>query len=208
MGWLVLGAGFAHRFGSDKLLAPFQNGLSVIESTLQMLLNTDLPVVVVLRPEQQLVQAICTTLPVAVCLSPLAKQGMGHSLAAGITHVQPHWTWAGVVLADMPAIQPATFTTLAAMASARSIVRPSFEPKQGAPQPGHPVCFGCEFFNELKRLSGDEGARTVIDNHRNALIELPTDDSGVIRDVDTPKDLADLMPLSGLIKPPITPEAT
>jgi len=53
---------------------------------------------------------------------------------------------------------------------------------------GHPIGFGADFFAGLTALDGDEGARRLIDPAK--LIRIETDDAGILRDVDTPADLA------------------
>lgn len=55
---------------------------------------------------------------------------------------------------------------------------------------GHPVVFGRTFWPELMRLTGDEGARSVLRSHRDCCVLLEVDDAGVLRDVDTPDALA------------------
>jgi molybdenum cofactor cytidylyltransferase len=54
---------------------------------------------------------------------------------------------------------------------------------------GNPVLIGRELFPELLRLTGDAGARSVLQSlgDRLALVEAP--DDGVLFDVDQPSDL-------------------
>ena len=52
---------------------------------------------------------------------------------------------------------------------------------------GHPVGFVQELYAELIALGGDEGAKSVLARHAPSLIA--TEDTGILRDVDTPADL-------------------
>ena len=45
------------------------------------------------------------------------------------------------------------------------------------------------FWDALAQLDGDQGARRVLQAHRPAWCEVPCDDPGVLRDVDTPAAL-------------------
>ena len=56
---------------------------------------------------------------------------------------------------------------------------------------GHPVLFGRAFFGELADVKGDEGGRSVIRRHSEAVVEVPADQA-VVADVDTRQDLEDL----------------
>ena len=54
---------------------------------------------------------------------------------------------------------------------------------------GHPVGFAANYFDELSALTGDKGAKPVMNANAGKLIEVAVDDPGVLKDVDTPEDL-------------------
>ncbi|MBF2948087.1 NTP transferase domain-containing protein, partial [Pseudomonas aeruginosa] len=89
-----------------------------------------------------------------------------------------------VLLGDMPWIAADTLERLAAMATPEAIVFPLYDGQRG-----HPVLFGRAFWDALAQLDGDQGARRVLLAHRPAWREVPCDDPGVLRDVDTPAAL-------------------
>ncbi|MGI9322881.1 MAG: nucleotidyltransferase family protein, partial [Pseudomonadales bacterium] len=112
--------------------------------------------------------------------------GMGHSLANAIGEVQD-WQAAFIVLGDMPFVAQQTLEALKAAcqtAPAGAIIVPAFK---GAL--GHPVGFHRSHFNEIAALSGDKGARSVIDAHPTQVIQVAVEDEGILRDIDQPKDL-------------------
>ncbi|PAV93811.1 hypothetical protein WR25_19071 [Diploscapter pachys] len=84
----------------------------------------------------------------------------------------------------MPWIGAETFRRLLASAAPSVIVVPRH---QG--QNGHPVVFGRDYWAELTLLAGDEGARSVLRRHASSVLLLELQDSGVLRDVDTPSAL-------------------
>ncbi len=55
---------------------------------------------------------------------------------------------------------------------------------------GHPVLIGRSHFDEAMRLTGDEGARSLLAAHD--VVEVACDGTGDATDVDTPADLAAL----------------
>ena len=81
IGALVLAAGFSSRFGSVKLSAELDNGLTILEQTLQRISTVIDPVIVVTRPELSN-QIISRDIPVHIF--DQAERGMGASLAYGI----------------------------------------------------------------------------------------------------------------------------
>ena len=113
-----------------------------------------------------------------------ADKGMGHTLASGVRAARQAGGWV-VALADMPYIQPETMRRVAdALREGGVIVAPGY---QG--QRGHPVGFARRFQQELRTLTGDEGARKLIGQYPDWLTVLDLQDPGVLRDIDTRADL-------------------
>ena len=140
-------------------------------------------VYVVLRPND----SVRTVLPQEICVieAPDAHLGMGHSLAAAAKQLTA-FEWFLVGLADMPWISPDTIARVKEHISKleNAIVRPSYGGRSG-----HPVAFTANFLDQLKTLSGDVGARAVVDRNRAKLIDLDVDDKAILRDIDTPQQI-------------------
>ena len=135
---------------------------------------------VVLKEDDEAVARLVEPLEPTIVIAYEAAQGMGRSLAAGIAAAAKH-PFVFVALADMPFAQPATLRQLLELATPGCIVRPLY---RGTP--GHPVGFAEDYFDALKQLEGDQGAREVIRRYSRSLVQLWTDDAGVVRDVDRP----------------------
>ncbi len=215
MGWLVLAAGESKRFGGNKLLAKLHGNNSVLQATIRTLQTTPWPILVVLRSEQWELQALLKGLKCAFTLCDDAQLGMGHSLAWGVQQIASKWSWVGITLADMPSITSATLSSLGQLACEGKIIIPTVpatvtkqadltEPdltESTAPDnnlqppflPGHPVCFGADFFKPLTQVKGDTGARVVVEQNQNCVTYFQTTDMGIRQDIDTRQDLTDVM---------------
>lgn len=183
VGALLLAAGFSNRFGDAKLLAPLNSGKTVFAQTLAQLQQGVADIRVITRPELE--QELRADAPELIVFSD-ASQGMGASLAFGMSHVGD-WDACLICLADMPFIEPGTYQRIREHARPDHITIPCFEGKSG-----NPVCFGSDFFAELGNLSGDSGGRELIRQHTDAVHRLPVEDPGVLSDIDTPQDLIQL----------------
>ena len=193
VGALVLAAGFSRRFGASKLLAKFPDNrqVSLLEQTLTNL-SAALPLItVVYRPELreqflaigERVQAKNPETAISFSEFDDAESGMGASLAHCAKSITD-WTAALVCLADMPYILPSTYSLLANTVTTNSIIAPYFNAVRG-----HPIAFGSDFFNELRMLSGDAGARSLLEKHSAKTLSLAVDDNGILIDIDTREDL-------------------
>ena len=184
---LLLAAGASTRFGSDKLLAHLGGQPLVRWSAAAMLTAPVSDVVVVCGPgpDADALREALDGLPVRFAVNPEPARGMGSSIASGVAAL-PHATDAVLVaLADQPRPSASALQRVVDRyrAGGVSIIAPSF---RGVP--GHPVLFARDVFGELLELSGDRGARAVVERapSRVAIIEV---DEDAPRDVDVPADL-------------------
>lgn len=181
---ILLAAGTGSRFGGDKLLHPMPDGVAIAAHAARNLLAAGLSVTAVVRPgdfplADMLEQEGCT---VTVC--PGAARGMGASLAHAVAGERGADGWV-VALADMPKIAPATIkSVVAALEQGALIAAPQFQNQRG-----HPVGFGAELCNELIALDGDQGARAILEKHRDSLKLIECDDRGVLYDIDRKIDV-------------------
>jgi molybdenum cofactor cytidylyltransferase len=184
---ILLAAGSARRFGAPKLLHPLHAGVPVAAAAAQALMQVLPNTLAVVKPGDHALIEVFTELGLHIVENPLADEGMGSSLAAGVnataTIRADGWL---IMLADMPWIQPATISALAdRLESGASIVAPVC-----AGQRGHPVGFSSHWLQPLRDLCGDKGARDLIANNLDALELLATEDVGVLQDIDFPHDLS------------------
>jgi len=184
---ILLAAGASQRFGGDKLTQILPDGeLVAVRACRNLLAGTD-GVLAVVRPGSEELAARLQAEGAEVRICAAAGQGMGASLAFGV-RARPEAAGWLVALADMPWIAPETIRKMAdALRSGAAIAAPSW---QG--QRGHPVGFAQLLGMELAALNGDAGAKAVLLAHLEQLNLIACDDPGVLRDIDTPEDLATL----------------
>jgi molybdenum cofactor cytidylyltransferase len=96
-------------------------------------------------------------------------------------------------LVDHPLISPALVGTLAEEfgLKRKSIVVPTFHGKRG-----HPVIFSRALFDELLAAPLDQGARVVVWKHANEVLEVPTEEKGIVMNLNDPKALGEAGDLS------------
>lgn len=185
---LMLAAGYSRRFGADKRRLVLGDGRSLLAASLALPCSMLEEVWLVLRPDESITEL---GLPASIKLvqHPLTAQGMGHSLAAGAERLlaESDADSVAIFLADMPLIRRDSLEVLLAHASANAIVQPSYQGTRG-----HPVLIGRDFWPLLATLSGDAGARTLLQSNAQAVQIVELDDPGVLQDVDTPADLIQL----------------
>ena len=182
---LLLAAGSATRFGSDKLQHALPHGVAIAVQAARHLRSEISRVVAVVRPGSgQTARALAAEgCEVVVC--DRAAEGMGASLACAVRAAGAADGYL-VVLGDMPFVRPSTIGAVRdALAGGALLAAPYWRARRG-----HPVGFAGNFRTELEALSGDEGARHLLEAHAARLVKVPVGDPGAIRDIDKPSDLA------------------
>lgn len=183
-GALVLAAGFSSRFGSDKRAHKLPDGTPLLLATLDKYKTFSQLAVVIRDPEDEPAQWLrAASRDVTLIVAADARLGMAHSLAAGIAGIS-EWSYAFIVLADMPFVAETTLAQLRSTMEASttpSIIVPTFNDR-----PGHPVGFDVAFFEQLRTLKGDEGARSILQRCAPQIVEVPVTDPGIHQDIDRP----------------------
>jgi molybdenum cofactor cytidylyltransferase len=164
---LLLAAGSATRFGSDKLAHRLPHGVPIAVQAARHLHCVAPVIYAAVKPGMddlalQLKNAGCQ---IVVCES--AAEGMGASLA------------------DMPFVRTSSIAAVRdALAAGAPLAAPYWRARRG-----HPVGVSGAFFDQLLECRGDEGARGLLRENEKRLLKIPVGDPGVLRDIDTPEDL-------------------
>ncbi|ALK95639.1 molybdopterin-guanine dinucleotide biosynthesis protein MobA [Massilia sp. WF1] len=187
---ILLAAGRGRRFDPlgqrNKLLQPLAQagGEPVVVASARKLLAVLPRVIAVVPPDDGGVNALLAAAGCEVSVCPDADSGMAASLVHALRHSLSYDPAAWLVaLGDMPYVAPPTLTALAdALAAGSPIAAPVMGGRRG-----NPVGFGRVHLEALLALSGDQGARRLLQTC--PVTELPVDDPGIFRDIDKLTDL-------------------
>jgi molybdenum cofactor cytidylyltransferase len=186
---LLLAAGSATRFGSDKLRHALPHGVPIAVQAARHLKSEIETVYAVVRPGVGELSHALKSEGCEVVVCENAAEGMGASLACAARKAadsQPPADGYLVALGDMPFVRRTTIAALRdALAGGAPLAAPYFRARRG-----HPVAISNKFLQDLLALKGDEGAKRVLAAHEREIVKIPVGDPGVIRDIDTPDDLA------------------
>lgn len=187
IGGILLAGGAGSRFGGRKLLHPLPDGTPIgVAAWRNLRAALERTVVVVRAGDDELATLFADAgAPVVRCED--AHRGMGHSLVCGVRVLESVGGWV-VALADMPRVQPQTIAAVAERLRAGArIALPVWGDRRG-----HPVGFAASCRDELLALSGDSGARALLERHAAEVVRVQVDDRGIVEDVDTLEDAARL----------------
>jgi 4-nitrophenyl phosphatase len=192
---IVLAAGESRRFGQPKQLLPVGDK-TMIQHVVDIALDSPLDqVIVVLGCRAAQIRASIADRPVQVVVNERWKSGLSSSVQAGLSAVRPQVGAALFVLADQPGVTSEVVAKLVERyrETRAPIVVPTHRGRRG-----NPVLFDRSLFAELMEVTGDQGGRQVIAEHRDELEEVEVGTGAILMDIDTADDYQTANPSTGL----------
>lgn len=193
---IVLAAGRSRRMGGrNKLLMPIE-GVPMVRHVVNALLAAGITVIRVVTGHQApAVRVALEGCPVSFVDNSDHESGLSTSLKAGLDALPASCGAALVCLGDMPAVDGAALRSLVRAwqgSQAKAIVVPTWNGRRG-----NPVLWDSSFFQAMRRVTGDAGARHLIGEYGDYVIEVAMDDGAVLVDIDTPEDASSLVMADG-----------
>jgi molybdenum cofactor cytidylyltransferase len=185
---VILAAGESKRMGEKKELLPIA-GEHMIRVVVEKLLRSkkiDEVIVVLGDRADDVGRALAgvTDERLELVGNRRFREGMGTSLAQGVRSCS--WGTNGVLVAlgDAPFF---TLENVDALIDAHAKGAAIAVPSSGGRR-GHPVVLDGAYRGELEELSGDAGARHIIEREAGSVVEVPIEDDGFLVDIDDRDD--------------------
>lgn len=181
---VILSAGASSRMGRPKALLPFREG-TFLEHLIEITSDPRIGVKrVVLGSGAEVIRTIAKLKPSMVVLNAEWEKGQLSSIRAGLLSLK-EIEIDGIILCpiDHPLVSARLVAELVHRfyEDKKAIVLPTYNARRG-----HPVIFSKALFEELLSAPDDKGARAVVWAHAGDVLEVPTDEEGVILNINDP----------------------
>ena len=189
---LVLAAGASRRAGNTNKLLVKDRGVPMVQQVVRSVVNSNVnDVIVVTGHQHEKIESLLTGANVTLAYCAAHAQGMAHSLSHGISRLPPEADAVLVCLADMPGVTAELINTLLDCESEKPLsgilAVPVYDGKRG-----NPVLVGSAFFDSLLQHTGDSGAKFLMQQYPDRVVEVPVESNAIFIDYDTPQALAKL----------------
>lgn len=186
---LVLAAGASTRMGQPKQLLPVDGG-TIIERALNEALDSDLDKVVLVLGYhagriKKVIKYILINPKLKVVLNREFRRGMSSSIISGLAEIEANYDHVMILLADMPHINSELINLLLNRYLSSSLPLGAITIKG---KRSHPVILSSRFFNELNKLKGDVGARSLFRKYSDQVCLVEPEGNYDEKDIDTPDD--------------------
>ena len=183
----ILSAGESRRMGAAKALIPYR-GTTFAGHLLDVVKHPRVGIVrVVLGAGAEKIRERLQLDAAMVVLNPDWPKGQLSSIQAAIRSL-PQDATAGLMLCpvDHPIVSAELIAQLIAEfdSTGKAIVLPTYRGRRG-----HPVNFRASLYDELLAASPEVGARQVVWAHQADVVEVPTEEKGVVLNLNDPETL-------------------
>lgn len=184
---VILSGGESRRMGSPKALLPYR-GKTFIGHLIEVTRHPRVGITrIVVGAHADQIRARFSARAAEIVVNAEWASGQLSSIQAGIRSLPGDET-SGMLLCpvDHPMVSAELVARLVEEfdASEKSIVLPTYRGRRG-----HPVIFRASLYEELLRASPDIGARQVVWAQANDVSEVPTEEEGVVLNIDSPAAL-------------------
>jgi len=185
---ILLAAGQSKRFGDKNKLLAVINGKPIINHILDTLVEIYDPseLIVILGHKHKIIKNLILNKDIKILENINYKKGIGTSIALGTSNLDTEIDGVMIIPADMPYINSKDLINLEKKfieLNCVKVVMPEHNSRIG-----NPVILPRNYFNTLKSLKDDFGARSLI--RKKDIITLKAE-FGTIFDIDTKEELVE-----------------
>lgn len=182
---LILAAGESRRMGQAKQLLPLGDS-TILGHSLSVCMESNIgPIWIVLGARAETIRKSLPDGSYQIVVNEDWKEGMGSSIAAGVSVIQqdPQVADVMIVLADQVKLTSSSLQDFYALYTASD---KSIAISMTGIGSGPPSIFDRKWFDVLALLRGDQGAKPVVKSNQSEVLQIVH--AAAEQDVDTPED--------------------
>ena len=183
---IILAAGEGKRIGGNKALIEI-DGTSFLEHVAGRMRQAACdPLIAVGGSNSAEVKELARRLEISFMDNENWQTGQFSSLKAGLSSLEKKAAGAMIALVDHPLVALDTYRLLnkTFQDNPGTILIPSYNGRRG-----HPIIIPDIIINEVLSASPESNLREIIHSHPDLIHEIPVEDPGILRDIDSKADI-------------------
>ena len=182
---ILLAAGQSKRMFNENKLTKKINGIPLIKHSVENILSSDInELIVVLGYQKKIIQNIFRkNSKIKFVVNENFAHGISTSIKIGLEHLSDKSDAFFICLGDMPLINKKIYNHLIKSRKENHIVVPTYKNNQA-----NPVLFSKFMKTSVMSVTGDFGAKKILNQNKNKILNIKIDDISITKDFNTKDD--------------------
>ena len=179
---ILLAAGQSKRMkGENKLAKEVQGIPLIIHSVKNILASSADELIIVLGYQKEIVEKLIDkNEKIKFVFNKDFESGIASSIKTGLNHLSKNTEAFFICLGDMPMVSHNIYNRLIKSKNNKEIIVPTYKAQQG-----NPVLFDKSIKEKIMAITGDVGAKKVLELNKDKILNLEINDQSITKGFDT-----------------------
>ena len=186
---ILLAAGQSKRMGGENKLTKKIRNISLIKHSVKNILASSVDeLIIVLGFQKEIIEKLIDkNEKIKFVFNKDFESGMASSVKAGLNHLSKNTEAFFICLGDMPMVGHDIYNQLIKYKGNKEIIVPTYKGQQG-----NPVLFDKSMKETVMNITGDVGAKKILELNKDKILNLEINDQGIVKGFNTQGDFSSL----------------
>ena len=182
---ILLAAGQSKRMNGENKLTKEIQGIPLIKHSVKNILASSIDeLIIVLGHQKETIEKLINkNEKIKFAFNKGFESGMASSIKAGLNHLSKNTEAFFICLGDMPMVNSDIYNQLIKSRSQKDILVPTYKNQQG-----NPVLFNKLMKEKIMTITGDVGAKKILESNKDKILDLEINDQSIIKNFNTLDD--------------------
>ena len=179
---ILLAAGQSKRMNGENKLTKKIQGIPLIKHSVKNILSSSVDeLIVVLGYQKEIIEKLIgKNEKMKIVFNKNFENGMASSIKTGLNHFSEKTEAFFICLGDMPLVSHNIYNQLIKSKNNKEIIVPTYKGQQG-----NPVLFDKSMKEKIRNISGDSGAKKILELNKDKILNLEINDQSIAKGFDT-----------------------
>jgi len=179
---ILLAAGQSRRMNGENKLVKEIQGIPLIKFSVKNILASSVDeLIIVLGHQREIIEKLIDKHEkIKFIFNKDFETGISSSIKVGLSHLSKNTEAFFISLGDMPMVNSNIYNQLIKSRNQKDIIVPTYKSRQG-----NPVLFNKSMKSEIMSISGDFGAKKILEINKDKILNLKINDQGITKDFNT-----------------------
>ena len=186
---ILLAAGQSKRMNGENKLTKEIQGIPLIKLAVKNILASSINELIIVFGHQKKIieKLIDKNEKIKFVFNKNFESGMASSIKTGLNNLSEKTEAFFICLGDMPMVRPDIYNQLIKSKDNKKIIVPTYKGQQG-----NPVLFDKSMKEKILGITGDVGAKKILELNKDKLLNLEINDQSIVKGFNTQGDFSSL----------------